>query len=148
MKAEPLIHPEPAGVIWTALVLDYPGHSFSHLGLFFGMRSPNIYLLNSVVLKQCFFAEGTNGRLPNQDLSNSASTISRGMGVPWVLYDHNDEGHVNFKGRGVLVSLLLEIADMIGVDVQDYLRRGRNILRNVGYQATGEPSGVHGVFHK
>jgi hypothetical protein len=36
LEAEPLVHPEPAGVIWTALVLDYPGHSFSHLGLFFG----------------------------------------------------------------------------------------------------------------
>jgi len=37
MFYEPLVHPEPAGVIWTALVLDYPDHSFSHLGLFFGM---------------------------------------------------------------------------------------------------------------
>lgn len=27
-----------SGVIWTALNLDYPGHSFSHLGLFFGKR--------------------------------------------------------------------------------------------------------------
>jgi GPI-anchor transamidase subunit GAA1 len=70
------------------------------------------------------------------------------MGVPWVLYDHSDDERINLKGRGALVSLLLEIADLIGVDVQDYLRRGRNILRNVGYQATGEPSGVHGVFHK
>jgi len=24
------------GVIWTALCVDYPGHSFSHLGLYFG----------------------------------------------------------------------------------------------------------------
>ena len=39
MKAEPLENPEPVGVIWTALVLDYPGHSFSHLGLFFGVFS-------------------------------------------------------------------------------------------------------------
>jgi hypothetical protein len=26
-----------SGVIWTALNVDYPGHSFSHLGMFFGM---------------------------------------------------------------------------------------------------------------
>lgn len=26
----------PSGVIWTALNIDYPGHSFSHLGIFFG----------------------------------------------------------------------------------------------------------------
>lgn len=25
-----------SGVVWTALNIDYPGHSFSHLGLFFG----------------------------------------------------------------------------------------------------------------
>jgi glycosylphosphatidylinositol transamidase len=24
------------GVVWTALNVDYPGHSFSHLGLFYG----------------------------------------------------------------------------------------------------------------
>ena len=70
------------------------------------------------------------------------------MGVPWVLYDHNDDERIDLQGRGVLVSLLLEIAELVGVDVQDYLRRGRNLLRNVGYQAMGEPSGVHGVFHK
>lgn len=26
----------PSGVIWTALNVDYPGHSFSHLGIFHG----------------------------------------------------------------------------------------------------------------
>lgn len=34
------MHTEPleltSGVIWTALNIDYPGHSFSHLGMFFG----------------------------------------------------------------------------------------------------------------
>ena len=34
LKAEPLSL--QSGVIWTALNIDYPGHSFSHLGLFFG----------------------------------------------------------------------------------------------------------------
>ncbi len=24
------------GVIWTGLNIDYPGHSFSHIGLFYG----------------------------------------------------------------------------------------------------------------
>lgn len=24
------------GVIWTAICVDYPGHSFEHLGLYFG----------------------------------------------------------------------------------------------------------------
>lgn len=34
LDAEPL--ELASGVIWTALDIDYPGHSFSHLGLFFG----------------------------------------------------------------------------------------------------------------
>ena len=34
LQAEPLnLY---SGVIWTALNIDYPGHSFSHLGVFFG----------------------------------------------------------------------------------------------------------------
>lgn len=31
-----------SGVIWTALNIDYPGHSFSHLGVFFG-KFPHFY---------------------------------------------------------------------------------------------------------
>ena len=34
LHAEPLMH--SSGVIWTALNIDYPGHSFSHLGVFHG----------------------------------------------------------------------------------------------------------------
>ena len=34
MAAEPL--QLTSGVIWTALNIDYPGHSFSHLGIFWG----------------------------------------------------------------------------------------------------------------
>jgi len=36
LQAEPL--ELTSGVIWTALNIDYPGHSFSHLGIFFGER--------------------------------------------------------------------------------------------------------------
>src|ERR1700728_2114268 len=31
-----------SGVIWTALNIDYPGHSFSHLGIFFGSFLSNL----------------------------------------------------------------------------------------------------------
>ncbi|KAF7294771.1 hypothetical protein MIND_01014700 [Mycena indigotica] len=55
-----------SGVIWTALNIDYPGHSFSHLGI---------------------FHEGINGRLPNQDLLNSLTWIARWT-VPVIIYDH------------------------------------------------------------
>ncbi|KAG8775440.1 Glycosyl phosphatidyl inositol protein transamidase complex subunit, partial [Serendipita sp. 398] len=118
LHAEPLLHPEPQGVIWTALVLDYPGHSFSHLGLFF---------------------EGTNARLPNQDLSNSAWVISHSMGVPWVLYDHKDEDAFRVPSA---------LSEIFGHDMNEYSRRARNIVRHLSYQAVGEPSGVHGLFHK
>lgn len=33
------------GVIWTALNIDYPGHSFSHLGLYYGQSSLPIVFL-------------------------------------------------------------------------------------------------------
>ena len=31
-----------SGIIWTGLNLDYPGHSFSHLGLFYGKLIPPV----------------------------------------------------------------------------------------------------------
>lgn len=31
-----------AGVIWTGLNIDYPGHSFSHIGLFYGELSSHV----------------------------------------------------------------------------------------------------------
>jgi hypothetical protein len=37
IEAEPLIL-APQGVIWAAINIDYPGHSFSHLGLYYGER--------------------------------------------------------------------------------------------------------------
>lgn len=47
------------GVIWTALNIDYPGHSFSHLGVFY---------------------EGVNGRLPNQDIPNTIAHVGKWAG--------------------------------------------------------------------
>lgn len=35
LQVEPILL-EPHGVIWAALNIDYPGHSFSHLGLYYG----------------------------------------------------------------------------------------------------------------
>lgn len=53
--------------MWNALNLDYPGHSFARLGLFY---------------------EGVNGRLPNLDVLSTVSTVSRWKGgCPVVLHD-------------------------------------------------------------
>ncbi|KAF5380995.1 hypothetical protein D9615_004070 [Tricholomella constricta] len=114
-----------SGVIWTALNIDYPGHSFSHLGIFF---------------------EGMNGRLPNQDLINSFQRISRYTGgVPVVLYDNIDAR--DQPGSFSLPSL---IPDFIRKEseVQAYAFQAKNVFRQFGYQARGRPSGVHGLYHQ
>lgn len=114
-----------SGVIWTALNIDYPGHSFSHLGIFW---------------------EGLNGRLPNQDLLNSFHIISRNSGVPVLLYDNYDPGDSNW--RDPLPLLWLPSALRNNWRVKDYVYRARNLLRHVSYQARGHPSGIHGLLHQ
>ncbi|KAF8969844.1 Gaa1-like protein [Flammula alnicola] len=127
--AQPGLVAEPlkltSGVIWTALNIDYPGHSFSHLGVFF---------------------EGLNGRLPNQDLINSVDRIARYYAhVPVVLYDHLDpreEPSVN-KAPSWIAEAIYNVPD-----IKSYIYQARNVIRHLGYQANGRGSGVHGLFHQ
>jgi len=127
MDAEPL--ELMSGVIWTALNIDYPGHSFSHLGVFF---------------------EGLNGRLPNQDLINSFHVISRHTGgVPMVIYDHLEPQ----ESPGRMAELSGTPAWMPRFIKEDalaneYAYRARNLLRHVGYQSQGKANGVHGLLHQ
>lgn len=59
------------GIIWTGLNIDYPGHSFSHLGIFY---------------------EGLNGRLPNQDIPNTLAHVGRWAGgVEMRLHNVDDD---------------------------------------------------------
>ncbi|EPT06041.1 hypothetical protein FOMPIDRAFT_125023 [Fomitopsis schrenkii] len=120
LQAEPLSL--TSGVIWTALNVDYPGHSFSHVGVFF---------------------EGLDGRLPNQDLLNSFQRISTYTGgVPVLAYDHKDDWDgLNFPEWA---------PDAIknNHQVKEYAHRARNVVRHVGYQARGRASGVHGLLHQ
>ncbi|KXN92216.1 Glycosylphosphatidylinositol anchor attachment 1 protein [Leucoagaricus sp. SymC.cos] len=114
-----------SGVIWTALNLDYPGHSFSHLGLFF---------------------EGLNGRLPNQDLINSVQRIARGsLHVPVTVYDH-----LEWRDPAASPSEFSFLPSPLRhkPDVKDFVNRAKNIIRHVRYQARGRASGVHGLFHQ
>jgi len=127
------IYAEPlrltSGVIWTALNIDYPGHSFSHLGVFF---------------------EGINGRLPNQDLINSFQVISRYTGgVPVILYDHLDPQDFPTR-RHELSGVPAWFPDFLkrSEEVNEYAYRAKNILRHIRYQGRGKPSGVHGLLHK
>ncbi|KAI9454996.1 Gaa1-domain-containing protein [Lactarius psammicola] len=118
-----------SGVIWTALNIDYPGHSFSHLGI---------------------FREGLNGRLPNQDLINSFRVISQHTGsVPVLLYDHYEPSE--FPGREQIRNFFPSwLPDWIRGhgDVIEYGYRAKNILRHFAYQAKGRASGAHGLFHQ
>jgi glycosylphosphatidylinositol transamidase len=118
-----------SGVIWTALNIDYPGHSFSHLGIFY---------------------EGLNGRLPNQDLLNSFHHISRYTGgVPITVYDHLDPRE--FPGRNEefeTISRWIPGLLQDQPDLRTYAYQARNVLRHMGYQAHGRASGVHGLFHQ
>ncbi|EKM82543.1 hypothetical protein AGABI1DRAFT_52781 [Agaricus bisporus var. burnettii JB137-S8] len=123
LDAEPL--ELASGVIWTALNIDYPGHSFSHLGLFF---------------------EGLNGRLPNQDLLNSVQRIARYTGqVPVTVYDHLDwrDSSKQSSEPSFLPSSLRHNSE-----VKEFTYRARNLIRNFGYQAKGRASGVHGLYHQ
>ncbi|EJD02421.1 Gaa1-like protein [Fomitiporia mediterranea MF3/22] len=114
-----------SGVIWTSLNIDYPGHSFSHLGV---------------------FHEGLNGRLPNQDLINSFQIIAQGTGgVPVVLYDHLDPRDSDDKSYPpAWVPALIRN----NPTALDFSVRARNIARHMYYQASGKGSGVHALYHR
>ncbi|KAI0748103.1 Gaa1-domain-containing protein [Daedaleopsis nitida] len=124
LRAEPL--KLSSGVIWTAINVDYPGHSFSHLGIFF---------------------EGLNGRLPNQDLQNSVSVIARHTGgVPVLVHDHIDPR--DSPGQPSLIPAWLPEELKRNPDVQEYAARAKNVVCHMNYQARGLASGVHGLLHQ
>ncbi|KIY43587.1 Gaa1-domain-containing protein [Fistulina hepatica ATCC 64428] len=118
-----------SGVVWTALNIDYPGHSFSHLGIFY---------------------EGLNGRLPNQDLINSVQRIAQSTaGVPIVLYDLAPLSDTLSLPTWI-ASLASKLSDAVSSlpGGRVYLSRAQNVGRHVSYQAFGRASGVHGLFHQ
>ncbi|EJU05177.1 hypothetical protein DACRYDRAFT_103672 [Dacryopinax primogenitus] len=120
-------------VVWTALSIDYPGHSFSHLGLFF---------------------EGLNGRLPNQDLFVCAQVIARWTGgVPVILHNTLDELRPDIpmpdwlQWSGAAGNWVWrEIVNRRALKEWEY--RAGNVAEQAGWMATGRASGVHGVFHQ
>lgn len=91
--------------------------------------------------------EGLNGRLPNQDLMNSVSLISRyTAGVPVVVYDHVDPRED--RNQPSLLPSWLPAVLTQNADLQEYAARARNVHRHMNYQARGAASGVHGLFHQ
>lgn len=91
------------------------------------------------------YAEGLNGRLPNQDLINSLRLISHYTGgVPLVLYDHLELHDAPQH------SLLANAPEFMkrSPQLREFEYRARNVKRHVSYQGRGQPSGAHGLFHR
>lgn len=128
IQAQPLRH--SSGVIWTAMAIDYPAHSFSHLGV---------------------FHEALNGRLPNADLLHSFQLISRyAGGVPVIMYDHLDwREHPALRKQFDWVTpkwLPRSIRDR--KELKTFAYHARNVWRHWGYQARGKASGIHGLMRQ
>ena len=113
-----------SGIIWTGLNIDYPGHSFSHLGLFYGkLSSP----CNGAELIEI---EGVNGRLPNQDVFNSIAHIARySVGVQTRVHDIDYEPDWQYPKM-----------------IKDYLLAAQHLVHHFYHNAIGKPSGAHGVL--
>lgn len=118
-----------SGVIWTGLNIDYPGHSFSHLGVFYGKTPPPRKFYKTTSLN--IHVEGTNGRLPNQDVINTVSKVAQYTGqVPLRYHNIPDQPlhRIPWVGR--------------------YLLAAKHLLHHFAYAALGRSSAGHGPLAK
>ena len=97
----------------------------------------------------CFLpAEGTNGRLPNQDLLNTVTQISRhNPYIPIRLYQQPfeiPELESPSFGFPALEAVLTWIGSL--EFVRKYLRAARGLGEHWKWAGLGRSSGVHGVF--
>ncbi|KAK4687828.1 GPI-anchor transamidase subunit GAA1, partial [Tremellales sp. Uapishka_1] len=123
------------GVIWTALNLDYPGHSFSHIGLFYGICSSS-FILYLRTHRNPTRSEGVNGRLPNQDIINTVSRVARHTGNIDIRY-HNIPNNVVPLGPSLLEN-----------QIGKYILASTHLLRHFFFMALGRASASHGVLAK
>ncbi|GAA5820224.1 hypothetical protein JCM3770_006066 [Rhodotorula araucariae] len=107
------------GAIWAALNLDYPHHSFSHIGIYY---------------------EGANGHLPNLDFINSASRILRDTGIPTLLHSYNP------ASSSALPALLSALPFVNHADVQRYVHAARTLFHQVALTADGRILGPEGAY--
>jgi glycosylphosphatidylinositol transamidase len=108
-----------SGVVWTALNIDYPGHSFSHLGVYY---------------------EGLNGRLPNQDVPNTIAHVGKWAGgVEMRLHDIPVEAP-EWVGKWV--------PERARKEVGGYVVGARHLWEHGRHMALGRASGAHGVMSK
>ncbi|KAG0143144.1 hypothetical protein CROQUDRAFT_66493 [Cronartium quercuum f. sp. fusiforme G11] len=97
------------GPIWAAINIDYPFHSFSHIAIHY---------------------EGINGQLPNLDLINTISHISRWTG----------SSPVTIHTRP------LSSSESSSPTLSTYSRAAQTMLEQISYGLIGTPSGPEGLF--
>lgn len=115
-----------SGVVWTALNIDYPGHSFSHLGVFY---------------------EGLNGRLPNQDIPNTIAHVGKWAGGVEMRLHDVDNNPPEWVGR-YLGWIGGEVGEAMKRVVGRYVVGARHLWEHGKYMALGRASGAHGVMAK
>ena len=108
------------GVIWTGLNIDYPGHSFDHLGIFY---------------------EGVNGRLPNQDVINAVAHCAR-WDAQLPTRRHNVED------RPPDLGWILTPLAVIRPPIQQYILGAKHLWEHFKYTAFGRASAAHGVLSR
>ena len=118
-----------AAAIWNALAIDYPSDSFSH-----------------IVVKH----EGLQGQLPNMDIINTFTRIAQkidGIPVSMAASSENDPrwGREPLGAVGVFLQKHLWHD---GEGAAKYASGLLNVVQQVGWLASGQPSGIHGLFHR
>lgn len=118
-----------SSAIWNAIALDYPSDSFSH-----------------IVLKH----EGLQGQLPNMDLINTFTRVAqRTDGIPVSLSasSEHDEGWSE-EPLGAIGIFLEKHLWKESDGSKRYLSGLLNVIKQISFLSAGEPSGIHGLFHR
>jgi hypothetical protein len=136
LEAQPL--KLTTGSIWASLGLDYPHHSFSHIGVYYGQPSALLSLSNS---SQLFaHTEGANGHLPNLDFLNAASRILRLTGITPLLHSYDSDS------TPALPSALSSLPFANHPEVQQYSHAARNLFRQLALGADGRVNGPESTY--
>jgi hypothetical protein len=115
--------------VWNALAIDYPSDSFSH-----------------IVVKH----EGLQGQLPNMDVINTFTRIAQKTdGIPVTLAASSEHDATwGEEPLGSLGKLLERHLWKDGDGSKKYLSGLLNVAKQVGFLSSGQPSGIHGLFHR
>jgi glycosylphosphatidylinositol transamidase len=115
--------------IWNALAIDYPSDSFSH-----------------IVIKH----EGLQGQLPNMDVINTFTRIAQKTGgIPVSLAGASEHDPTwGSEPLGKVGRMLEEHLWKEEDGTKKYLSGLLNVAKQIGYLSSGQPSGIHGLFHR